>query len=1822
MKNILRAAIAVFGIVLCSRVSAQLPGCPAIEIAGAASGVYTIPCGQTCTTLSATAFSGAQTTSYRVDSIAYAPPFAFNAGTPILVQTDDEWSNVINLPFNFCFFGNTYNRIVVGSNGVISFNPNNANGTNSWRIPGTIPNPSTTDMVNTIMGPWQDMDPTFAGSIAYQIGGTYPCRYFEVSWYKCPMFGDASSVNADYCTVTAQQTQMIVMYETTNAIDIYIQEKDQPCDDAGLGYWNGGLAIEGIQNASGTVAYSVPGRNATQWAASNDAWRFTPNGAPNYTINWYHGATLLGSGSTVTVCPPDTATYTAIATYTNCDQSTITVSSDLFVRIGALTARIDSVHQISCNGGNDGAVFASFTPNTGILNYGWIPGGSGQTFLTGLSAGTYIFQVADTNQCFRSDTVTLIDPTPVTALVADTTVVSCTQATTAGSLTAIPGGGTPGYTYLWSYQNSTSQTISGIGGGNYTVTVTDSHQCTASASGNVGVTVNVPTFNAPQITNTTCFGGTNGQIIVSLNDTYLPPTYNWSGGLSTSDTLSNVGAGSYTVTATDALGCTVSASYAVTQPTQIQIDSAVVTPVGCTTPGSIHVYASGGTGPLTYNWYNASTADSVINLIVGTYALTVTDSNGCSITASFNVGVAPGAIQFVAPIISPVRCNGDANGSITAVTIGGTGPISYIWDYQNTAGPTITGLSAGTYTITATDTVGCSATASYTLTNPPLLTIDSATIINVSCNGGSNGSITVHTSGGTAPITFTWTGSSSVAATASGLAVGSYDVTATDSMGCSATATYNITEPAPIVFDSAVTTDAQCQVGGSILIYAHGGTGTLTYTWSNGQSGNPITGVAGGPIVTTITDANGCTLIHADSIPVAPGVVYFGTPIIVNLTCNGGNTGSITAVAQGGTGSIGYLWSYNNATTATISGLAAGSYSVTITDSVGCSASTTYTVTQPNAIVFGNPVITNITCNGGNNGCIVISATGGTGSITFAWDNTVSGATNCGLAAGTYSVTATDSLGCTATASYTVSQPNPIVFNNPIFTNVSCNGQSDGAITASATGGNGVITYHWDYNNATTATITGLAAGTYNVTATDTAGCSASTSYTLNEPLPVVIDSVNIIPASCASGGSIQVYASGGTGNLSYNWTGGLTGSLITGLQGGIYTVTVADQNNCSVRSNYTVGTSGNAVSFGTPTIVNLTCNGANNGSITAVGQGGTGTIHYHWSYNNATTATISGLSAGSYSITITDSVGCSASTSYTITQPAAILVDSAVSTQATCQAGGSITIYAHGGTGVLHYHWNYNNDSTSAITGVAAGTYGLTITDDNGCSFTGAYTVGAAPGTITFNPPVIVDPRCYGDSTGSISISTTGGTGTISYQWNYNNAITATLSNLPAGSYSVTASDNTGCSASITYQVNPAPLFVASINATSLLCFQATNGTATVTAIGGTPGYRYNWFPAGSTQTITDLAAGTVSVTVTDANSCTVSATASIAQTAQIWYTSILDLHLCQTNSYGNVSVFIRGGVGPLTLTIPGFPPVVAPQPTPPGDSAIAIINNIPSGTYTFTVTDSIGCSSTGTLTIPQSQTDQFIITSDSASCFSANDGSIIIVPVDPSHGPYTYSLNGGAAQTDTLFTGLSGGSYTITTHNTYGCTTTETATVASPAQGYINLVDTINTFAGVDNPLTNTVGGFTNPVFTWTPSTGLNCDTCPIPVANVDVPSVYYVTVYDSANKNCAVVDSVVILIKGSFGMPDAFTPNGDGKDDDFGPITHGYNTIKAFRIYNRWGQMVHNSTERWDGKFKGEEQPVGTYIYYIQVEYPDPENPANTKTDKKEGSVVLLH
>ena len=294
--------------------NAQLTGCASIDLGPDLS----INCNDGCVSLSAELQQVGQTIQYDIFSISNNPPYPYGQGMVAFVGDDDIWSEAIDLPFDFCFFGDTYEEIVIGTNGVLSFDPWLAGSDCAWEFDQQMPNAGNMPYQNSINGAYHDIDPSIGGEIRYAVLGDYPCRAFIVSFYNVPHY----QCNSIYTT------QQIVLYETTNIIDVYIDNKPT-CNS-----WNSGNAIIGIQNQAGSIAYVPPNRNTGSWSASNEAWRFSPSGSSVYEVTWYNEeGEEVGTGENIDVCPTQSTTYTAEVVYDTCNGTQIEETDEIFLEV-------------------------------------------------------------------------------------------------------------------------------------------------------------------------------------------------------------------------------------------------------------------------------------------------------------------------------------------------------------------------------------------------------------------------------------------------------------------------------------------------------------------------------------------------------------------------------------------------------------------------------------------------------------------------------------------------------------------------------------------------------------------------------------------------------------------------------------------------------------------------------------------------------------------------------------------------------------------------------------------------------------------------------------------------------------------------------------------------------------------------------------------------------------------------------------------------------------------------------------------------------------------------------------------------------------------------------------------------------------------------------------------------------------------------------------------------------------------------------------------------------------------------------------------------
>ncbi len=515
-----------------------------------------------------------------------------------------------------------------------------------------------------------------------------------------------------------------------------------------------------------------------------------------------------------------------------------------------------------------------------------------------------------------------------------------------------------------------------------------------------------------------------------------------------------------------------------------------------------------------------------------------------------------------------------------------------------------------------------------------------------------------------------------------------------------------------------------------------------------------------------------------------------------------------------------------------------------------------------------NASATDASCNGVCDGTITASGAGGQAPYTYSWDNGVGGgATHNNLCAGTYTVTVTDDNGCTGVSTVVINEPTGVTLNIS-STDASCNGVCDGSVSVVGAGGTPPYAYSWTGGLGGGGTHNNVCAGTYTATVTDANGCTAQGQVTVNEP-SALSASASATDASCngVCDGSVTVSGSGGTPPYAYSWTGGLGGGgTHNNVCAGSYTVTVTDANGCTTQVSVTVNEP--AAIFLNAASIDASCNGVCDGSVTALATGGTPPFSYSWTGGLGGGGTHNNVCAGSYSVTATDANGCTAQATVTVNEPTGITLNMSTVDASCGQADGQACATAVGGTPPYTYLWDAGagNQTTACAINLAAGTYSVTVTDANGCTAQALATVGNSGGpTVTINT---TDASCNGTCDGAATATATGGTPPYTYLWSPGGQTTASISNVCAGSYTVTVTDANGCVVNASATISEPAAFGITGSTTDEM--QGGDGAVDITVTGGTTPYSFAWTPGGqTTEDISGLTAGSYTVTVTDANQC-----------------------------------------------------------------------------------------------------------------------------------------------------------------------------------------------------------------------------------------------------------------------------------------------------------------------------------------------------------------
>ncbi|ALW86792.1 hypothetical protein AUC43_17920 [Hymenobacter sedentarius] len=1432
---------------------------------------------------------------------------------------------------------------------------------------------------------------------------------------------------------------------------------------------NGSITVTATGGAGG-FQYAI---NGGAFGSSNV---FTGLAAGNYTVSVRDASACVVTSSTVTILgAPSPIVLTSVVTPVRC--------------FGEANGSV----QLAASGGAGPYVFTLDgrpSNSTGLF--------------TGLAAGTYPISVTGAFGCVATGSVVISQPAQLVVTLSNLVNGTCTTATGSAQLTAT--GGTGPYTYTLTAGSTvitnTTGIFSGLAAGTYAVLVTDARGCTATCA---AIQINSIFANIVVTTtqqNVTCFGTATGNFVISATGGTAPYQYSVNGTpFAEFNGFRNLLAGFYIVTVRDANGCLGNTSVTITQPlTALAITTVVPTNAICIAAnGSITVTATGGTAPYQYSLNGAAFVPGNVftGLAAGTYTVTVRDANGCIVTQSgVSILGSPSAL-VLASAVTPVRCFGEANGSVQLAASGGAGPYVFTLDGRpsNSTG-LFTGLAAGTYPVSVTGAFGCVATGSVVISQPAQLVVTLSNLVNANCTAAT-GSAQLTATGGTGPYTYTLTNGATVISNTtgifSGLVAGTYAVLVTDARGCTATcAAIQILGVPSIIALTPSVLNATCfgTATGRVQLTAVGGTAPYTFTFDGRASNSTglFTDVAAGTYPILVRDANGCT---------ASGTVVVGQPTqvvlanaVTNVTCFGANNGRVQLSATGGTGAYTFTLDGVSNASGLFIGLAPGTYPIAVRDANGCVATGSVAITQPAQLVVTLSNLVNGTCTTAT-GSAQLTATGGTGPYTYTLTSGSTVITNTtgiftGLAAGTYAVLVTDARGCTATCA--AIQINSI-FANIVLTstqvNVNCTGLNTGSFAITATGGTAPYSYSVNGGGFGSGNIfSNLVAGTYNVIVRDANGCTATRQIVITQPVIVLgIPTVDVINATCiGANGSITVNAAGGQGGYTYALdNGGFgTSNVFSGLAAGTYTVSVRDAGNCTVtRSNVAILGTPSTIVLASAVVSPVRCFGEANGSVQLTATGtGPFTFTLDGRPSNST-GLFTGLAAGTYPISVTGAFGCTATGSVTIAQPAPIVLTLSNLVNATCTtATGSAQLTATGGTAPFTYQLTNGSlvltNSTGIFSGLAAGTYQVLVTDARGCTATCAAIEIRSIFANILVTSTQVNVSCFGANTGNFIVSATGGTAPYLVSVNGGAFGSANVfANLTAGTYNVTVRDANGClgTTAVTILQPLAPVaIVASVS--NAIC-TAANGSITVTATGGVGGYQFSLdgYSFSSSSVFAGLAPGTYTVTARDANGCIARANVTILGTpSPIVLTNAVTNVSCFGSNNGSVQLSATG-TGPFVFTLTGRP-----------SNGTGLFTGLAPGTYTASVTGAFGCTATTTVVISQPAVLGVTLSNlVNANCTTAT-GSAQLTATGGT-GPYTYSLTMGSTvltNNTGIFTGLAPGVYNVLVVDARGCTATCAAIQINSTFASIALTSTqvnVSCFGGNTGSFVITATGGTAP-------------------------------------------------------------------------------------------------------------------------------------------------
>jgi gliding motility-associated-like protein len=1405
--------------------------------------------------------------------------------------------------------------------------------------------------------------------------------------------------------------------------------------------------------------------------------------------------------------------------------------------------------------------------------------------------------------------------------------------------------------------------------GTYLVLVEDDNGCTLNCTFIINPSGCMISAEVESFGNVSCHGGNDGFVELLINGANGSVVFNWDGPVFIGNTplATNLPAGNYFVTITDAASCATSIVITITEPDPILLICTWLTPESNpgAQDGSISVSINGGMYPGTiYVNGPVSTEEDIFSegdydfqgLPGGNYAITFEDQNGCIGICNLEIPVC--GLSASISITNPISCHGGDDGALLLTVMGNNGAINVAWN--NGLPPILnpSGLLADTYSVTITDSYGCTLSQSIALSEPTPLTI--------SCNAspeenGNDGQIELTLSGGQNIFT----------------------------IDCS---------------------------------------GPINRNYQNVPSGTfTIEDLTQGTYTVYITDQNGC---QASCVTIVAGSGCILTVTLVQtqtILCHGEFTGALLATVANGSGNITYNWqgpvsipSSQNAP----QNLPAGNYFLTVTDEAGCSAMVQIQITQPLPLNISGTSLPE-SFPGANDGQCSIFIDGGTSTFTLSYSGPVQGQvsntdqrdiTITNLPPGSYFIEVVDANGCVTTMTIVVRPANcAITLSLTIVQGILCHGDSSGVISTMVNNHSGNLTYNWFGpvsipNNE--GNPSNLPAGQYFLTVTDENGCSATSTAILFEPSPLQLACASV-PTSAPgnSDGSLVVNVTGGTPDYQVRYTGPVSGNVlynspgiftIMNLPTGNYLIEVEDENGCTASCQTLISSSGCSLfllgSFTPPT-----CHGGANGRIRIIPNGAQGNVTYTWigPVNPGNVNESNMLTAGTYRIAGVDEAFCSDTFTIVLTEPLPIELVCRVDQGESSPGAGDAQISFQWTNGNPSFNYevtgpagtiqSFTPNFSATVNQLVPGLYTVVVTDARGCTATCTLEIPGSPCTISVDISLLEALACFGDSTAVIQANVQNATGNVTYAWSPNLGNTNTLSNVPAGLYQVQVTDVNGCSASASITVTSPSALIFSCSSTPASNPAGMDGSIQVVVSGGTPTYQLNWSGpvsgsrqvAAGTNAIVDLPPGLYTLIITDSNGCSATCASEVdSGDCDLDLQCAVVQHPSANQDNGRFSISWNGNAAcEVRLTLPNGMDSLSTVQSP------FTFTNMGAGIYRIIITDPSGCADTCSLElISTACTLMSEATIRIPTCTGNADGSISILPLNV-QGNAQIKWNTG--QTDFNLNVLVAGMYSYTITDDSGCSVTEDIELPDPLplqwdnlqvingtcdlpDGFVRLDGVVQaslpavleigagqynviSFPFVSNPLPSGVYSITftdvngcrletsitvtsvsrltlepeNDIYT-TQGTSLLvdffingntqdlatselyfnnqllCTSCTSTSFVAEENGEFFVRITDVYGCSDEIRWFLYLISDNNVFVPTIFTPNRDGINDIF-RIYDNDNVVKieAMEIFNRWGDRVFElyQTEDiemagWDGTYRNQLLNPDVFVYQIRV------------------------